>query len=112
MSRTQEARWNLLGAGQDSYSGQNAQDPKTSRRIQSFIPQDDGQLHSELPEPAYASNTLLGPLVGLYEFDQNDGHGHVNRFYFCAARTSSTVGVKSCNLYSLVAGAWAVVYGR
>ncbi len=109
MGRTVEQRWNLLGAGQDSYSGQNAQDPKTSRRIQSWIPQDDGQLHRELPEPVYASNTVSGPIAGLYEFDQNDGHGHVNRFYFCAARTNSTVGTKNCNFYQLVSGAWAAV---
>jgi hypothetical protein len=109
MSRTVEQKWSLLGAGQDSYAGQNAQDPRTSRKIQSWIPQDDGQLHRELPEPAYASNAVSGPICGLYEFDQNDGNGHVNRFYFCAARTNSTVGTKNCNFYQLVAGAWSAV---
>lgn len=109
MARTVEQRWNLLGAGQDSYAGQNAQDPRTSRKIQSWIPVDDGQLHRELPEPAYASNTVSGPIVGTYEFDQNDGHGHVVRFYFCAARTDFTVGTKTCNFYQLVGGAWSLV---
>ena len=109
MSRTDEPRWNLLGAGQDSYAGQNAQDPRTSRKIQSWVPQDDGQLHRELPQPAYASNTISGPICGTYEFDQNDGHGHVNRFYFCAARTDFTVGTKTCNFYQLVGGAWSAV---
>ena len=109
MSRTVEQKWNLLGAGQDSYAGQNAQDPRTSRKIQSWIPQDDGQLHRELPEPLYAASAVSGPIAGLYEFDQNDGHGHVNRFYFCAARINSTVGTKNCNLYSMVAGSWAAI---
>jgi hypothetical protein len=109
MSRIVEGNWSLLGNFQDSYSGQNAQDPRTSRLIKSFLPQDDGQLHRELPEPLYASNTVSGPMVGIYEFDQNDGHGHVNRFYFCAARTNSTVGTKNCNLYQLVTGAWSAV---
>jgi hypothetical protein len=107
--RSSEQKWNLLGAGQDSYAGQNAQDPRTSRRIQSWIPQDDGQLHRELPEPLYASNTVSGPIVGTYEFDQNDGNGHVNRFFFCAARTNFTVGTKTCNFYQLVAGVWTAV---
>jgi len=109
MGRTVEQRWNLLGVGQDSYSGQNAQDPKTSRRIQSWISQDDGQLHRELPQPVYVANTVSGPIVGLYEFDQNDGSGGVNRFYFCAARVNSTVGTKTCNLYQYVAGSWSAV---
>lgn len=109
MSRTSEQRWDLLGAGQNSYAGQNAQDPRTSRLIRSWIPVDDGQLHRELPEPAYASNTLSGPICAIAEFDQNDGHGHVNRFYFCAARTDFTVGTKTCNFYQLIAGAWVVI---
>jgi hypothetical protein len=109
MGRTIQQRWNLLGAGQDSYSGQNAQDPKTSRRIQSWLPQDDGELHRELPQPLYAANTVSGPIVGLYEFDQNNGQGAVNRSYFCAARVNSTVGTKNCNLYQMIAGSWAVV---
>ena len=33
-SREEEQKWNLLGSGQDSYSGQNSQDPRTSRLIQ------------------------------------------------------------------------------
>ena len=102
MSRTIQGTWNLLGAHQDSYSGQNASDPRTSRKIISWLPQDDGQLHRELPEPLYAANTLSGPLAGIYGFDQNDTHGHVNRSYFCAARVNSTVGTKNCNFYSYV----------
>lgn len=109
MGRTQEQRWDLTGAGQDSYAGQNAQNPRTSRRIQSWIPQDDGELHRELPEPAYASNTLPGPICGLYEFDQNNGQGAIDRYYFCAARTNSTVGTQNCLFYELVSGAWSQV---
>jgi hypothetical protein len=108
MSRSTEQKWNLL-TGVDTYAGANAQDPRTSRKIQSWIPQDDGQLHRELPEPQYVSNTLSGPIVGLYEFDQNSGQGSINRFYFCAARVNSTVGTKNCNFYQLVSGAWSQV---
>ena len=86
-SREEEQKWNLLGSGQDSYSGQNSQDPRTSRMVQSWIVQDDGQLHRELPEPYYAYSatstvpqTLPGPIAGLYSFDQNNGQGAVNRF--------------------------------
>ena len=109
MSRTVEKKFDLTGAGEDTYAGQNAQNPATSRRVQSWIVQDDGQLHRELAEPAYASNTVSGPIVGLYEFDQSDGHGNVNRYYFCAARTNFTVGTSQCNFYQMVTGAWSAV---
>lgn len=108
MSRTAEQKWNLL-TGVDSYSGANAQDPRTSRKIVSWIPQDDGQLHRELPEPLYLPTTLSGPVAGLYEFDQNNGTGGVTRFYFAAARTDFIVGTKTCNFYKVTAGAWAAV---
>ena len=112
MTRTAEQKWNLLGAGQDSYAGQNAQDPRTSRKIQSWIPQDDGQLHRELADPyltTVAGTPGTGPVVGLYEFDQNNGQGAINRFYFCAARINFTVGTKNCYLFQLVSGAWVQV---
>ena len=109
LSREAEQKWNLLAAGQDSYAGQNAQDPRTSRKVQSWIVQDDGQLHRELQEPQYASNQLPGPIVGLYEFDQNNGQGGVVRNYYCAARVNSTVGTQNCLFYSYVGGAWATV---
>lgn len=108
MGRTVEQKWNLL-TGQDSYAGQNAQDPRTSRKILSWIPQDDGQLHRELPEPAYLPTTLSGPVVGIYEFDQNSGSGTITRFYFAAARTDFTVGTKTCNFYKVTGGAWVAV---
>ena len=108
-SREEEQKWNLLGSGQDSYSGQNAQDPRTSRMVQSWIVQDDGQLHRELPEPYYAytatstaPQTLPGPIAGLYSFDQNNGQGAVNRFYFAAARVNATVGTQNCLFYQMV----------
>ena len=108
MTRTVEQKWNLL-TGQDNYAGQNASDPRTSRKIQSWIPVDDGQLHRELPEPAFLPTTLSGPVVGLYEFDQNNGTGGINRFYFAAARTNFTVGTKTCNFYQSNGSAWVAV---
>lgn len=114
MPQAVEEKFNLLGAGQDSYAGQNAQDPRTSRKIQSWLLQEDGQLHRELAEPEYASNTLGGPIVGLYEFDQTitppgQTVAVVNRYYFAAARTNNTVGTKTCKFYQNVAGAWQQV---
>src|SRR5271154_2644495 len=109
MSRTVEKKFDLTGAGEDTYAGQNAQNPTTSRRVQSWIVQDDGQLHRELQEPLYASAALSGPIVGLYEFDQNEGQATFQRYYFCAARINSTVGTKQCYFYQLVSGAWSQV---
>lgn len=103
-----QGTFNLI-TGQDTYAGQNAQSSRTSRRLKSFIAQDDGQLHRELVEPAYLPTTLTGPQVGLYEFDFNNGTGGIVRFYFCAARTDFTVGTKTCNFYQNVAGAWTIV---
>jgi len=109
MSRETQQKWNLLGSGEDSYAGQNAQDPRTSRKMQGWIPQDDGQLHRELPEPLYLPTTLSGPVCALAEFDQNNGSGGINRFYFAAARTDFITGTKTCNFYQNVAGAWSAV---
>ena len=112
ISREEESKWDLLAAGQDTYAGQNAQDPRTSRKVQSWIVQDDGQLHRELQEPSYVTNALPGPIVGLYEFDQNNGQGSIVRNYYCAARVNSTVGTQNCLFYSYVGGAsatWAQV---
>ena len=60
-------------------------------------------------EPKYLATQLSGPVVGLYEFAQNDGAGGVNRFWFAAARTNNTPGTKTCNFYQNVASAWSVV---
>jgi len=107
-NRVEDSRWDLV-LGEDTYAGQNAQNPATARQVQSFIPQDDGQLHRELVEPTFASNTLTGPVCGLYSFNQNNGIGGVVRTQFAAARTNFTVGTKTCNFYQLVAGAWSAV---
>ena len=114
--RSIEQRWNLTGESQNSYSGQNAQDPNSARMVQSWLVQDDGQLHRELAEPyfAYTSTasipqTLGGPICALFEFDQNqqspasnpNGTASIVRHYFCAVRTTTTVGNLSCQLYQL-----------
>jgi hypothetical protein len=106
--RSLQQSWSLL-SGEDTYAGQNAQDPRTSRKMQSWIPQDDGQLHRELVEPTYLPTTLSGPVVGLYQFVQNVGNGAVTRTYFAAARTDFTVGTKTCNFYVKSGSAWAAV---
>lgn len=88
--RTTDGKWNLV-TGEDSYAGQNAQNPNTARKMQSFIPQDDGQLHRELVNPKYLPTQLSGPVVGLYQFVQtqlqSNGTFADVYFYFAAART-------------------------
>src|SRR5437773_2746793 len=96
--RAEDGRFNLI-TGEDTYAGQNAQNPATSRKVQSWIPTDNGELHRELVEPKYLATQLSGPVVGLYEFSQNDGSGGINRFWFAAARTNNTPGTKTCNFY-------------
>ncbi|HEY6766647.1 MAG TPA: hypothetical protein VI386_17950 [Candidatus Sulfotelmatobacter sp.] len=108
MGKTIQQRWNLLGSGEDTYASQNAQDPRTSRKVQSWIPTDDGSIHRELPEPLYLPTTLTGPIVGLYEFDQGNGTGGVTRFYFAAARTNF-IGAKTCNFYQSNGSSWFLV---
>lgn len=105
---SKQGTFNLI-TGQDSYAGQNSANPRTARKLKSWIAQDDGQLHRELIEPAYLPTTLSGPQVGLYEFDFNNGTGGIVRFYFCAARTDFTVGTKTCNFYQNTGAAWVAV---
>lgn len=109
MSKIVQSRWNLLGSGEDTYASQNTQDPRTSRKVQSWIPTDDGSIHREVPEPLYVTTVLSGPQVGLYQFTQNNGSGGVTRHYFCAARTDFVAGTKTCNFYENLAGTWTVI---
>lgn len=106
--RSQDGKWNLI-TGEDSYAGQNAQNPSTARKVQSWIPTDNGELHRELVEPKYLPTTLSGPVVGLYQFKQANADGTDTQFFFAAARTNNTPGTKTCNLYQQVSGAWSLV---
>ena len=102
------SRYNLV-TGEDTYASQTAQNPATARLLQSWIPQDDGQLHRELLKVKFDTTQLSGPVVGLYEYDYNDLNGGVHIIYFAAARTNF-VGATTCNLYSLVSGGhWTLV---
>src|SRR5690242_4754574 len=106
-------RWNLTGQTENSYASQTAQDPNTARRMQSFIPEADGMLHREAAQPFYINQTLSGPVVSLYNFNQSQSDGSITRFYLAAARTSFTVDAGDflgpCNLYIQNAGAWTQV---
>lgn len=103
----------ILTSSEDSYTGQNAQNPATSRRIRSFIPQDDGQLHREAAEPKFIDQALSGPVVRVYNFNRNNDSGQVQRFYFAAARTTFIFDagdiIRTCNLYVRVGAAWVQV---
>src|SRR4051812_16143341 len=106
-------KWNLIGATEDSYASQTAQQPGTSRRLLSFIPEADGQLHREATEPLFINQVLSGPVVGLFNFNQSQSDGSITRFYLAAARTSFTVDagdfLSACNLYIKNASAWTQV---
>lgn len=93
-----QATWNLI-TGEDSYSGANAQEPTTSRRIQSWLPSDDGQMYREAAEPKFLATFINGPVCALYEFDRNDGTGTIVRTFFAAARSDTTPGTVTSKLY-------------
>lgn len=104
--REKVSKYNLI-TGEDTYASQTAQNPGTSRRVQSWIPLDDGALYRELPEPFYINQQLPGEVKGLYEFDQNDTNGNVVRFFFAVAATAP--GASTFKLYQNVAGVWTQV---
>lgn len=107
-----QAEFDLLGS-EDTYSGQNAQNPVTSRKVQSWISSEDGELHREEAEPLFINQALTGPIVALYNFNQNNASGIVQRFYFAVARVSSSFDPNTpdftCNLYISVGGSWTLV---
>lgn len=108
MTQEIQGTWALLGR-EDTYASQTSQDPKTSRKVQSWIPSEDLQLHRELPQPQYLATQLSGPIVSLFNYNRNDGAGNIVRFYFAAARTDFLAGTKTCNLYVQNSSAWVIV---
>src|SRR6185369_3593967 len=105
-------RWNLLTSEQ-SYASQTANAPGTSRRVLSWLPEADGQLHREAAEPFFINQVLDGPVVSLFNFNQSQADGSVTRFYFAASRTSFFVDagdfLSACVLYIQSAGIWTKV---
>src|SRR5579872_4932575 len=86
-------RFNLV-TGEDTYAGQNAQNPATSRRLQSLIPSLSGELQRELADPLYLP-TIGAPVGFLFEYDRINvtaGVSAVKRYYFAATATPSTSG--------------------
>lgn len=107
-AREKVSRYNLV-TGEDTYASQTSQNPATSRRVQSWVPMDDGALWRENAQPLFLSTLLSGPVLSLYEFDMNDVNGNVVRFYFAAAATNFTAGTRTCNLYVKNGAAWSQV---
>lgn len=103
-----QGTWSLL-TGENTYASQTSQDPHTSRKVQSWIPSDDGMLHRELPQPHYLESQLSGPPVSLFNYNRNDNQGNIQRFYFAAARTDFATGTKTCNLYVQNGTTWIIV---
>lgn len=99
--REKVSRYDMI-TGEDTYASQTAQNPATSRRLQSLIPVDNGALYRELAEPLFASTTLPGEVRNLYEFDQNDSNGNVVRFWYAVAAV--TPGASTYYLYQYQAG--------
>jgi hypothetical protein len=93
--REKSTRMNLV-TGVDTLSSQTAQNPATSRRLQSLIPSLAGDLVRELPDPTYLSS--LGSKVGfLFDYNKSNGDGTNTHFYFAATSTQ---------LFLSVNGAW------
>lgn len=93
--REKVTRYNLV-TGVDSYASQTAQNPATSRRLQSLIPSLAGDLAREAPDPTYLNS--LGAKVGfLFDYNKSNGDGTNTHFYFAA--TASQIFLSS-------GGAW------
>lgn len=81
------SKFNLV-TGEDTYAGQNAQNPETARRLLSLIPTVAGELTREAGQPLFLP-TNLGSKVGeLYEYDYNDASGNRQIKYFAATSTA------------------------
>lgn len=80
-------RWNLV-TGEDTYSGQFAQNPATSRRLLSLIPSLNGELNREAGETLLNNNALNGPAGALFFYKFNDASGNAQSLFFAASSTS------------------------
>lgn len=92
------SRFNLV-TGEDSFSGQNSQNPATSRRILSLIPSANGELNREGGEALYLPTVLPSPVGNLFQYDYITTAG---------AQTSKRFAATSTSLYMEVGGAWVV----
>jgi hypothetical protein len=96
--REKLTRFNLV-TGTDQYSSQTAQNPSTSRKLQSFIPSLAGDLVRESADPLYLNS--LGSAIGfLFEYDRVNPDGSVTRFFFCATATQ---------LFQKVSNVWSAI---
>lgn len=86
-SKDVTGRFNLV-TGEDTYAGQNAQNPATSRRILSLIPEINGQLTRELGETLYNPTNLGGPVGAIFQYDYNDNNGNKQTKRFAATATT------------------------
>lgn len=92
------SRFNLV-TGEDSYSGQNAQNPATSRRILSLIPSANGELNREGGEALYLPTVLPSPVGNIFQYDYITTAG---------AQTSQRFASTATSLYMEVGGAWVI----
>lgn len=90
-------KFNLI-TGEATYSGQNAQDPATARRLQSLIPSLKGELAREKGQPLYLPTNLGAKPGSLFQYDYNDTSGNQQTKRFAATATS---------LFMEVGGVWA-----
>jgi hypothetical protein len=91
-------RFNLV-TGEDTYSGQNAQNPATSRRVLSLIPSINGELVREKGEALYLPTSLGASVGGLFQYDYIDLVGTTQSKRFAATSQS---------LYMESGGAWVI----
>lgn len=96
--REKAGRFNLV-LGEDSYAGQNAQNPATARRVLSLIPSLNGELKREAGETLYLPTNLGSPVGNLVEYDYNDASGNQHSVFFAATATQ---------LFKNTGAAWTV----
>lgn len=93
-----QGRFNLV-TGEDTYAGQNTQNPATSRRVLSLIPSINGELTREKGEALYLPTNLGASVGALFQYDYNDTSGNQQTKRFAATATQ---------LFMEVTGAWVV----
>lgn len=93
-SRERYQRFNLV-TGEDTYASQTAQNPATSRRLQSLIPSLAGDLRREKPN-FLLKNFGNSPVSFLFEYDRVDPvTGNITRYYLANVSGSTQLQIST-----------------
>lgn len=91
-------------ASEDSFTGQDSQNPLSARRNLSFIPSVSGELARELGQAKYLPTQIAATIGALCDYAFNNVDGSRNSVRFASA--SAGPGVFA--LYKEVAGSWVL----